>query len=135
MPITMEWDNEAKTISYMKFTKPWIWDEFYIASHKGYQMTESVEHKVNIIMDFTESGGMLPPSAVTHFKKAASNAHSRRGVIVLVSKRMALIQMMVRLIKNIVTVPNSFLFANSLEEARNILNHIIDNKPETIHFR
>lgn len=135
MPVTMEWYNEEKTISHMKFTKPWTWDEFYIAYKKGSEMTESVNHKVNIIMDFLESGGMLPPSALTHFRKAAANAHPRRGVVVLVSKRMGLLKMMVKIITSVSKVPSSLLLADSLEEAQNIINHIIEDKPDTIHLR
>ena len=95
MPITIDWLNEKKNASHIKFIKPWTWDEFYGISTKGREMTESVEHRVHIVMDFSENAGMLPPSALTHFKKAAERGHQRRGAIVFVSRHMLLVKSLV----------------------------------------
>jgi hypothetical protein len=135
MPVTIDWGNAEKTISHMKFVRPWNWDEYYAAYQKGYEMTESVDHKVNIIMDFTESAGHLPPSALTHFRRAASTGHPRRGVVVLTTPRMMLVKAMVSMIQKIGLMKTTILFANTIEEAYSTLNHIIENKPETIPLR
>jgi hypothetical protein len=123
MPITIEWYNEEKAISYMKFVGDWNWTEFYEATQKGYEMTDSVAHKVNVILDFTQTRGMLPPSAITHFKKAAENAHPRRGVVVLVSPRMILVKTILNVIQHIGKLATPILFASTVEGACDIINN------------
>lgn len=135
MPVTVDWLNEKRNTVHVKFIKPWSWDEYYPAYDKGYQMTESVENRVNIIMDFTESGGMLPPSALTHFKKAADKAHPRRGAIVIVSKRLMLVKSLASVVQKVVNMKSAMLFAQSIDEARNIINHIVEDKPDTLPLR
>jgi hypothetical protein len=135
MPVTIDWLNEKRSAVHIQFIKPWSWDEYYPMSEKGYQMTESVENRVNIIMDFTASGGMLPPSALTHFKKAAEKAHPRRGAIVIVSKRLMLVRTLVNVVQKVVQMKSAILFAESLDEAKDIISHIVEDKPDTLPLR
>ena len=135
MPVTIDWLNEKKNTVHIKFIKPWTWDEYYPMSEKGAKMTEGVENRVNIIMDFTESGGMLPPSALTHFKKAADKGNPRRGAIVIVSKRMMLVKSLANVVQKVVQMKSAILFAGNLDEARNIINHIVEDKPDTLPLR
>lgn len=135
MPITIDWFNGKKHTIHMKFIKPWTWNEYYPAYDKGHAMIESVENRVNIVMDFTESGGMLPPNALTHFKKAAEKAHPRRGAVVIVSKRMMLVKTLVTVIQKVITMKNAILFANDTSEAESIISHIVEDKPDTLPLR
>jgi hypothetical protein len=135
MPITIDWLNDKKNTSHIKFIKPWTWEEFYGVFEKGRQMIDSVSNRVNIVMDFTESGGMLPPSALTHFKKAAERAHPRRGVIVFVSKRIMLVKSLVNVVQKIVPRANAMLFADNIEEAKAIIDNIVEDKSDTLPLR
>lgn len=135
MPVTTDWLDEKKNTLYMKFSKPWTWDEYYPASDLAKSLTDSVENRVNILLDFTESGGMLPPSALTHFKKSAEKAHPRRGAVIIVSKRMMLVKSLVTVIQKIVPMNQAILFADTLEEAKGIINHIVEDKPDTLPLR
>jgi hypothetical protein len=135
MPITIDWLNEKQNTLHLKFVKPWTWDEYYPVSAKGYQMTESVSNRVNIIMDFSDSGGMLPPSALTHFKKAAQKAHPRRGAIVFVSKHMMLTKSLANVVQKVTKMKTALLFADTLDEAKNIITHLVEDKPDTLPLR
>ena len=135
MPVTVEWGNPEKTILHVKFVRPWNWDEYYGVYQEGYAMTESVEHKVNIIMDFSKNDGRLPASALTHFRKAASNAHPRRGVVIITSPRMMLVRTMVNMIQKIGLIKTPMLFANTVDEAYTTLKRMTEDKPDTISFR
>ena len=135
MPITIDWLNEKQNTVHLKFIRPWTWDEYYPVSEKGFQMADSVNHRVNIIMDFSESGGVLPPSALTHFKKAAEKAHPRRGAIIFVSKHMLLTKSLANVIQKLVKMKSALLFANTLDEAKTIISHIVEDKPDTLPLR
>ena len=135
MPVTVEWGNPEKNILHVKFLRPWNWDEYYAIYTEGYALTESVEHKVNIIMDFSKSDGRLPASALTHFHKAATNAHPRRGVVVITSPRMMLVKMMVSMIQKIGLIKTPLLFADTVEETYALLKRIMEDRPDTISFR
>ena len=78
MLVTIEWGNSEKTVSHMKFVRPWTWPEYYETYKVAYTMTDSVDHKVNVVVDFTQNYGRLPPGSIYHFRKAAKNAHPRR---------------------------------------------------------
>jgi len=135
MPVTVEWGNAEKTILHVKFTRPWNWDEYYPIYADGYAMIETVTHKVNIIMDFSKSDGRLPANALTHFRKAASNSHPRRGVVIITSPRMMLVKTMVNMIQKVGLIKTPLLFADTLEEAFATLKRMADDKPDTISFR
>lgn len=121
MSVTIAWLNEDKNALYLKFTKPWDWTEFYAAYEQGRPMTDSVDHTVHIVLDFRDSGESLPPNFLTHFKYAATNAHPRRGAIIVVSKRMMLVKSFVNMIRKVVPMKNAIYFANSLEEVQTII--------------
>ena len=135
MPMTIDWLSEKKNTLHIRFIKPWTWDEFYGIYDQGRQIIETVENRVNIIMDFSESGGMLPPSALTHFKKAAERSHPRRGAIVLVSKRMMLVKSIVNVLQKVAIIKSAMLFALDLDEAKAIINHLVEDKPDTLPLR
>jgi hypothetical protein len=135
MPVTIEWGNTEKTILHVKFLRPWNWDEYYGVYQEGYAMTESVDHKVNIIMDFSKNDGRLPASALTHFRSAASKAHPRRGVVIITSPRMMLVRTMVNMIQKIGLIKTPMLFANTVEDAYTMLKRMAEDKPDTISFR
>jgi len=135
MPFSIEWGNEEKTISHLKVIGEWDWNDFYAATKIGYQMTDSVQHKVNVIVDFSESKGNIPPNALTHLRNANKNAHPRRGVVVIVSKRMMLVKTFANIIEKVARTRTTALFADTPEEAYSIIDHIINDKPDTIHLR
>ena len=132
MPFTIEWGNEEKTISHLKVIGSWDWNDYYAATKQGYEMIESVDHTVNIIIDFTDSNGSLPPSAMTHLRKSANNAHPRRGVLVMVSKRMILLKTFVNLLQKVTRAMTTVYLAGTLDEAYTIINEIRDEKSDTI---
>ncbi|MDQ7025289.1 MAG: hypothetical protein Q9P01_14725 [Anaerolineae bacterium] len=135
MPVSIDWGNSKKTIIHIKFMSPWTWEEYYTANQNVFDLIDSVEHKVCLLIDFTESNGHLPPSAFTHFRKAATSFHPRVRVIIVTSPRMMLVKMMVSMVQKIGRVKLRILFAQTTEEAYQVLEHLLDEKPETIHLR
>ena len=135
MPVTIEWGNEEKNILHVRFIRPWNWDEYYGIYKEGYAMTEGVDHKVNIIMDFSKNDGRLPASALTHFRKAASEAHPRRGVVVITSPRMLLVKTMLGIVQKIGLIKTPIVCADTVEDAYALFKRIAEEKPDTLPFR
>jgi hypothetical protein len=47
MPITVNWDNDAKTVIRYDFEGHWNWDEFRAAANEAFVFTRSVQHRVD----------------------------------------------------------------------------------------
>jgi hypothetical protein len=70
MPITVRWDDEARTIVRWVFEGKWTWDEYNQAMIESNQQVRGVEHPVDAIMDLTASN-VLPTNVL-------SNTHAAR---------------------------------------------------------
>jgi hypothetical protein len=124
MSIELHWDNPDKTILRLDVKGRWTWDEMYQSSDLSILMRQSVNHPVFSIVDFTRAFG-LPDSAIAHAKNIMTKQDGYRGVIVFIQPDFAFISLWKVMMKvygrwmmNI-----SFLFAESLDEAREMLNH------------
>ena len=83
MPVTIDWDNEEKTVVRMGLDGNWTWDEVYPASQEGYAMLESVDYVVDVIMDMRQSRG-IPNSSIFHARNTMGKRHPRTGLTVFV---------------------------------------------------
>ena len=71
MNISVVWDNDEKTILRYIYGKNWNWADFHSAAKEAYEMLDTVEHKVNIIMDFLNAQ-LVPQGAITNVQRAFS---------------------------------------------------------------
>jgi hypothetical protein len=69
--ITVEWDNETRTIIKYVYQQGWDWQDYQTAIESAARMIGEENHPVNVIMDF-RSASMLPAGAITHVQKALS---------------------------------------------------------------
>lgn len=122
MPVTNIWDNDEKTIIRMDVSGRWTWDEMYAASTVGYSMLESVPHVVYPILDFSQSHGM-PNNAITHARNMMGKQHPRTGMTVFVGANTLFVNLWRIFIRlySLLSREQDFTFANSLDEARQIL--------------
>lgn len=66
MPVSVQWDNESKTIIYYEFSGKWTWVEYREAINTAVQMVEDLPYIVNMILDFRNTG-FLPENALSVF--------------------------------------------------------------------
>jgi hypothetical protein len=72
MPVTVNWDDHAHSIILMFFETPWTWEEFDTAIAQTVERAGSVEHRVDLIMDFRH-GKQIPHSLpLPHVQQALS---------------------------------------------------------------
>lgn len=88
MPVTVEWDNDDKTIVRMEMVGTWTWEEAYAGSERGYALLDSVGYEVGVIIDFSR-GISLPPNAITHARGMIKRRHPRTGLTVFVGANTA----------------------------------------------
>jgi hypothetical protein len=84
MPVYASWDNPEKTVIALKFEGDWTWDEAYQAVIERNRLIDSVDNKVDIIVNFGSAGFRVPPNAITHTRNMMSQSHERivRNVII-----------------------------------------------------
>ncbi len=134
MSVTVQWDNDAKTVLRYEVAGRWTWDEFYVAYDQGKSMMEAVPHTVHFIMvpmDFL-TRNYLPPGALTHISSIYRRAAPNSGMTINVGGggfARAMLNVLGRVSPKIA---QKFAFADSLEEARTILaKAVVDNAQTT----
>jgi hypothetical protein len=81
--ITADWLNPERTGIVSVATPPWNWEDYYEANRRIQEMLNTVNHKVDLILDFSQSG-QLPPNALSHLRALGRKIHPNRGLVILV---------------------------------------------------
>ncbi len=88
MGINVRWDNEEQTIIQYSFDGRWTWNDLYSALDRVQEMSASVDHRVDAIIDLTHAD-LMPAGAIfsldgrKNAQKLASKANAARGLIVI----------------------------------------------------
>ena len=99
MPVSVEWDNSEKTIIYARYER-WTWDDFYDALRQCTELSNTVDHQVDIICDLVDS--LIPKGGtITHAAATLKQDNERVALIILVTPNrfvQALTQMSQRIV-------------------------------------
>ena len=88
MKIEISWANEEKTLLLYTFQKDWTWAEIPSAFKKAYEMIDSVDTCVDVIMDFSQAK-LLPSGAISQFRRSLNNEkHDNVGTTFMVGTGM-----------------------------------------------
>jgi hypothetical protein len=120
MSVTVQWDNDQKTIIRYDFVGYWDWADFREKAQEAFSMTRSVEHQVDTISNFLPTTH-IPKDAFIHFRRVMTDAPKNRGVNVIVGASQfirALVTIFSRIYQQL---GNRLVLADSLEQARNLL--------------
>lgn len=83
MPITVDWDNEEKTIIRWQFLAKWTWDDYYAALQVSRQISRQESYMLDIIVDMRDSKS-LPSHLFTHAQNALQANEINVGTIVVI---------------------------------------------------
>ena len=84
MNIEVVWDNDQKTILRYIYGKSWTWADFNSAAKLAYDMLDTVDQKVSVIMDF-QNANIIPQGAITQVQRAFSTPrHANIGTTLIV---------------------------------------------------
>jgi len=70
MPITVEWDDDAKTIIRWNYSGPWTISEFHRLRYQEQRLRAEVDHRIDCLID-VRAIHMLPKSVSSLFKTLA----------------------------------------------------------------
>lgn len=126
MAVTVQWDNDSKTILRYDFAGQWTWDEFITAYGQSKILLSSVPHTVHFIANSVddESRGYLPPGVLNQTIRVYRMASPNAGRTVVVSGSplfRSVLKFGSRLYPKITA---RYSFAASLEEARAMLRDL-----------
>jgi hypothetical protein len=88
MGISVKWDNDEQTIIQYVFDGRWSWNDLYTALDKVKEMSCSVDHRVDAIINFSNAD-LIPSGSIFSFdgkkqaQKLARKASETRGTIVI----------------------------------------------------
>jgi len=87
MTITTRWVDEEQTIATYELVGRWTWEEMTVAIKEMYAMLDSVPHKVDIIIDLSQSPSEPPRGMLAHLRNGTMEARNNwnSGVFVGVS--------------------------------------------------
>ena len=83
MPITVNWFDASHTILVQEYQTPWTWDIYHKSIEEINVQMDTVNHKVDLIVDFSR-GAVLPAKALSHFRRAVTDIHPNRGLVVMI---------------------------------------------------
>jgi hypothetical protein len=122
MPVVVEWDNRQKTIMRMTVAGRWTWDEMYRSHDAGERLLNGTQHPYDVIIDWSKSED-IPPAAITSAKSMLDvrSPYIRATVFVGANRPLrSLWRIFCRIYTRFVS-RNTFLFADTVEEARALL--------------
>jgi hypothetical protein len=123
--VEIHWDNPEKTVVRMEMIGRWTWEEAYTGSKVGYEMLDSVPHRVNIIIDLRQSKG-IPVNSLTHARSMIGRRHLRTGLTVFVGANDLFINLwnVFCRVYGVFARPAEFTFAKSVEDAYAIFDRL-----------
>ncbi|MCA0454193.1 MAG: hypothetical protein LCI00_09495 [Chloroflexi bacterium] len=84
MPIYIDWGNDEHTLLIEKFVEPWTPDELMEMIETGVSMVSSVDHTVDIIIDFQDAKFYVPVKFMPAVKRLKQLGTMNRGMVVIV---------------------------------------------------
>lgn len=124
MPVSVRWDDTLLTTVRVMYEDRWGWPEHYAALVEAQVLMENVPHKVDLIIDVTDSLP-APPRPLWHYRQTLQMLPDNwSGSIAIVSRHRRLMQLMFYRILGSLSRPSCdwhFVSAATLSEARTAL--------------
>lgn len=119
MNIKVFWDNDAQTIMRYQFFKGWSWADLRNIFDEGYALLDTVDHPVDVIMDFSEASIFAPSGAINQARHVSNNQrHANLGLTAVVgSSFISSIFHMINKLAGNMSEKWDITFVNSLAEA------------------
>jgi hypothetical protein len=89
MTVSVSWFNGEKTLIIYKFEGRWGWDDLYQAIDEAVVLLDSVSHRVDIMLDLTQSGSVpnLNANGLKYVANAPTTTHPNMGIFVMVGMK------------------------------------------------
>jgi hypothetical protein len=121
MAIRVEWDDSDQNALRYTYEGSWNWDEFQQARKQARLLLDTVDHKVDVIIDVVQTG-ILPNNILSRANSIPRERHPNEGTIIIVgaSPLIRFLYDVARRIYAEVIDYRGYRMVASLEEARSI---------------
>ncbi len=123
MPVTVRWDDPAKTILCYTYTGQWTWEQYDEAVTQALELTKE-GGAIDVIADFSQSS-LLPDRALSHFRNSLNQKNRsipfEMTVLIIKSDFMARMLEIFGQLYGRGGVGAKLKSAHSIEEARQII--------------
>ncbi len=118
MNVTMNWENEAKTVLRYTFAGDWNWDDFYgvLVDHGQ----ETALDQLCVVIDLRQTT-RIPTDAILHLLPAANRAKEIGGRVIVIATSSAAVTMFRMFVTIYHAVGGKFQLVTSDEEATAVL--------------
>jgi hypothetical protein len=87
LAIKVAWENDRKKVLVSIYQGAWDLNDFYAATEEINTLMDTVDHKVNLILDMRESGS-LPKGFIGALRATAKKRHPHFGRMIFVGGNM-----------------------------------------------
>jgi len=120
MPITVDWDDAARTTLRWDIVGTWTWEMIYTATRESVLKRRTVAHSVAVIINM-ERAALIPPGALTHTRNALMVSPDDRDLVVVVG-RSSYTQAIVAIFRKMyITMSEQIVGVESLDKARRLI--------------
>ena len=130
MTATFEWDNTEQTMGRYELTGNWTWEEIDQVMADSWAQISKLNSIVDSIMIFENRS--LPSNAMPHLRKMATERPANTGILVAIGAgiiQRSVVQVFTRAYSSTLRREVPIMFANSVDEARQLL---VQKKAERI---
>ncbi len=123
MGITVQWDDDSKTVIRLDFMGKWTWTELHEANAAMGKMVKDVSTRIDLITDLSTSH-ILPEGALSQARSITMREKMDMGIIVAV-RAGKFIEILYGMFQQLYGKRSGFpdtFFVNSLEEARALIH-------------
>ena len=132
MRVTVNWDDEAKTIIRYIYAEGWTWADYEVAIKAAYDLTQAVNPPMlDVIADFS-GASVAPKNLIANFQKSLNSPYTIQfGVTILVTPSL-FIARMIDLYRKINKQGGSRIrLAKTVDEAREMIAQIRQERQTT----
>jgi hypothetical protein len=121
MSITASWFDAEKRIICYAMVDEWTWDELKSVAAEVDRMIRSVPHRVDVIIDFSQSLGEPPHSMLSHLRSGPLNSAGNWGGGVFVGVTPFLQVVLKTFIRVEPELASRYCIAHTPDEARMVI--------------
>ena len=122
MTAKFDWDNAEQTVGRYDLTGNWTWDELDEVMDESWAKIAKRDVVIDSILIFENRS--LPPNAMPHLRKLATERPANTGILVAIGAgiiQRSVVQVFTRAYSSTLRREVPIMFADSLDEARQIL--------------
>lgn len=119
----VQWDDPEQTILRFEFEGEWDWVVVRQVALMGQEMSASVEHRVDSVVDLRQSHG-LPAHSLSQFEQLAQFPSPNSGVIVIVGGG-NLVASLLNIFKRVYrSAAAKYHYVETMEEAERLIRRL-----------